>query len=84
MYNTQEVETVLFALTSVAESVDMEECTWLPQLFANLGHVPYTHQKVVCQALCLIGEPEFMYITEKKWFVNCNVALGASAKLSKL
>ena len=52
----QELESVLFAVTSVSESVDMEECSHLPQLFSVLSRLPYTSAQVVSQALSLIGK----------------------------
>ena len=52
----QEVESILFAMSSISESVDPDESVFLPQLFVMLSRVPCDNYKVVSQALYLIGE----------------------------
>ena len=52
----QELESVLFAVTSVAENVEMDESVDVPQLFTILSTLPYTSSQVISQALTLIGE----------------------------
>ena len=47
---------MLFALGSIAESVDIEELIYLPTLFQQLNQIPCNNYKVVTQALYLIGE----------------------------
>ncbi|KAK2156574.1 hypothetical protein LSH36_209g00066 [Paralvinella palmiformis] len=51
----QEIESVLFAVTSVAESVDPEETAYLPTMFSMLSRLPCDNLKVISQALYLIG-----------------------------
>ncbi len=51
----EEVEAVLFALSSIADSVGLDENKHLPSLFRMLGQVPCTHPKLVSQALNAIG-----------------------------
>ncbi len=54
------MESVLFALTSIAESVDLEENNYLPSLFRMLGQVPCSHPKLISQALNAIGKTLFI------------------------
>ena len=56
----QEVEAVLFALTAIAESVDLEENNYLPSLFRMLGQVPCTHPRLISQALNAIGKTKII------------------------
>ena len=51
----QEVEAVLYAVTAIAENVDLDENAYLPQLFRMLSAVPFTNYKLISQALYLIG-----------------------------
>ena len=70
----QEVEAVLFALTSIAENVDLgEENTCLQSLFKMLGGVPLLHTKLISQALCVIGEqlPPFTAFTGLASIPHC-------------
>ena len=56
IYILQEVEAVLFAVTSIAESVDIDEFLYLPTLFRHLSQIPCHNYLVVSQALYMIGE----------------------------
>lgn len=47
---------MLFAVTAVAESVDIEECVYLPVLFRMLSSLPLYLGKLVTCALNLIGK----------------------------
>ena len=58
-FSFQEVEAILFAVTALAENVDSEEGVCLPSLFNMLSQIPCTHEKLVSQALYLIGRSSY-------------------------
>lgn len=53
---SQELEALLFAVTSIAESVSIEEDQFLPSIFTLLSVIPCNHVQVVTQGLNLIGQ----------------------------
>jgi hypothetical protein len=57
------VEAVLFAVTSIAESVDIDEFLYLPTLFRNLSQIPCHNYLVVSQALYMIGKQTSVDLT---------------------
>jgi len=52
----QEMESVLFAITSIAEPVSVEENVHLPVIFTLLSRVPCSNYSLVNQALYLVGK----------------------------
>jgi len=52
----QEIESVLFAITSIAEGISVEENVHLPVIFTLLTRIPCNNYCLVNQALYLVGE----------------------------
>ena len=52
----QEIESVLFAITSIAEGISVEENVHLPVIFTLLTRIPCSNYCLVNQALYLVGE----------------------------
>lgn len=65
----QEVESVLFAITSIAEGVSIEECDHLPVIFTLLTRIPSHNYCLVNQALYLVGEYGVLY-TDAVWLLT--------------
>jgi len=65
----QEIESVLFAITSIAEGISVEENVHLPVIFTLLTQIPCNSYSLVNQALYLVGEICFLYVG----FLYCNL-----------
>jgi len=60
----QEIESILFAITSIAEGISVEENVHLPVIFTLLTRIPCNNYSVVNQALYLVGEDDILYIAQ--------------------
>jgi len=56
----QEIESVLFAITSIAEGISVEESVHLPVIFTLLTRIPCNNYSLVNQALYLVGETSIL------------------------
>ena len=66
----QEIESVLFAITSIAEGISVEENDHLPVIFTLLTRIPCNNFCIVNQALYLVGEHGFSYVAHLlTWFM---------------
>lgn len=58
----QEIESVLFAITSIAEGISVEENVHLPVIFTLLTRIPCNNYCLVNQTLYLVGEHSLLYV----------------------